>query len=46
VIYIHLFGDNFNDKFVFFLLIDQKQWREKKDEREKVNNVNMREKII
>ena len=30
----------------FFLLISQKQWRGKKDERGKEHNVSMREKIV
>jgi len=30
----------------FSLLISQKQWREKKEEKEKEHNVSMREKVI
>jgi len=33
MIFVHLFNDNFGDNMFFSLLIGQKQWREKKEER-------------
>jgi len=43
--YIHLETTLMTTLFLS-LLIDQNQWREKKDERGKKHNVSMREKVV